>query len=205
MSPIRKRLERDTRFLDFERTWHDAIVIRRSKEKRIRYSRYRNCEVSALKRGLSERRTREVRRYVRAEGPVQRFHFHESGTSCPGSEETEFGDNRQLESRLRSRERLDTRPKAAGIPTQALPVSSCPTRTPCVRSLTELKTLPSLPRSIVAIRVRWRNHRFICHCFELVRRWTISVATGLREYPVTQNLSCARHPHVQFSQPYGNE
>lgn len=30
--------------------------------------------------------------------------------SCPGSEEAELGDNRRLESRLRSRERLDTRP-----------------------------------------------------------------------------------------------
>lgn len=32
--------------------------------------------------------------------------------SCPGSEEAELGDNRRSESRLRSRERLDTRSKA---------------------------------------------------------------------------------------------
>ena len=46
--------------------------------------------------------------------------------ACPGSEKAEFGDNRQLESRLRSGERLCTRPKATGLPAQACYPVSCP-------------------------------------------------------------------------------
>lgn len=77
--------------------------------------------------------------------------------SCPGSGETEFGDNGQSEWRWRSRERLDTRLKATGISTQALPVPY-PTGTTTgvhVHSRNS-KTLPP-SRSIVAIRACQRN------------------------------------------------